>query len=343
MLIAIYIISAFFTGFLFSVVTSMLFVFGIEQTGGDPGTPAIMLVSFMCICGVLGILTAAIMGTAKTKYQKEFPAKFSAIIFLFMYLPFHIIGLYFTDVQWDFLAIPLNIMLFFSYIPFFHTTAQTLTNVYEFVKRKEHEGKQHIKFFVFGLIGLVAFFFGWLIFKPETKPTPYVLSLEDNWALLASGGYEWQNDAYLNSVSFDVNGRMPYKISATYLSKSTPDEIYSININGNGKITAKEIREFDPFSWRENAKLPIKREDWTIGSIQAWNMFLENEGISACLVSSDKSITIFMDLNRIGTGKLAWELSIWNCSVEGADTSTGISSDFYLDAKTGETIKSYFE
>ncbi len=137
MLFTIYFISALITGFLFSFVTSLLFVIGIEQTGGDPGTPAIMLVSFMCICGVLSIITAAAMGVVKTKYQKEFPARFSAIIFLFMYLPFHIIGIYFTDGQLDFLAIPSSIMLFFSYVPFFHMTAQALTNVYEFFEKKK--------------------------------------------------------------------------------------------------------------------------------------------------------------------------------------------------------------
>jgi len=137
MVFTIYFFTAIVTGFLFSFVTSMLLVFGIEQTGGDPGTPAIMLVSFMCICGILSIITASIMSSIKAKYQKEFPAKFSVIIFLVMYLPFHIIGIYFTEGQLDFLAIPSVIMLFLSYVPFFHMTAQALINVYEFFEKKK--------------------------------------------------------------------------------------------------------------------------------------------------------------------------------------------------------------
>ena len=133
-----YIISALIGSFSFSIVTSILIVFGIEQMGEDPGAPAIMLVGFIFICGILSVVTWAIMDIMKTKFQKEFPAKVSAGIFLFMYLPFHIIGLFFTDGQYDFLAIPTTIMLFLSYVPFFHLVAQSLTNLDKlFRKRKK--------------------------------------------------------------------------------------------------------------------------------------------------------------------------------------------------------------
>jgi len=341
MQIAIYIISALLTNYIFSVLTSLLIVFGIEKTGGDPGSPGIMLISLLCINGILSIATAVIMGIAKAKYKKEFPAKFSALIFLLTYFPFHIIGNYISDEQLGALAVPLAtltvIMLFFSYIPFFHMTAQGFINLNEFVKKQELTGNRHTKFVVLASLGAIVLFVGWLIFKPETRPIPNVLSLQDNWGLLESGGRDWQSDAYLNSISFDVNESMPYKISATYLSKSIPDEMYTIDIQKNGEIST-EIPGFDPSSWRENAKLQIAREDWEIGSMQAWNAFLKNKDVNTCVVTSqEKHVTIFMDLHRIGTGKLAWELTIWDCLFEGDDHS------FYLDAKTGETIESYFE
>ena len=137
MLFTIYFVSALITGFLFSFVTSMLMVFGIERTGGDPGTPAIMLVSLMCVCVILSIITASIMGVAKEKYKKEFSAKFSAILFLLMYFPIHIVEFYFPDGQSDFLAATLAIMLFLSYIPLFHMVAQALTNLYEFFEKRK--------------------------------------------------------------------------------------------------------------------------------------------------------------------------------------------------------------
>jgi hypothetical protein len=138
MQVAIYIISALLTNYLFSVATTLLITAGFEKMGSDPGSPGIMLFSLMCINGVLSLVTAAIMGIAKAKYQKEFPAKFSALIFLITYFPFHIIGFYFPDEQLGSFTAPLAIlfvtMLFFSYIPFFHTTAQGLTNLANLLK-----------------------------------------------------------------------------------------------------------------------------------------------------------------------------------------------------------------
>jgi hypothetical protein len=345
MQIAIYFFSALLTNFVFSVVTTMLVVFGIEKTGGDPGTPIIMLFSLMCICGLLSILTATAMGMAKSKNQKEFPARFSAAIFLFTYLPFHVIGIYFPDERLDSLPIPsvvmqffailFVIMLFFSYIPFFHVTAQGLINLNAFVKRRELAGNRYPKFFILAFLGAIVLFTGWLISKPETQPSPNVSSLQDNWGLLETGGRDWQSDAYLNDIVFDVNKSMPYKISAIYLSKSTPDEMYSIDINEKGKIYNTETRETYPM--RESAKLPIRREDWVVGSAQAWGLFLKDKTISTCATLRDKHVTIYMRLERIVSGRLAWVLYLGDCPDE------GVLLSFYLDAKTGETIESYLQ
>ena len=329
--IAIYVISALLTNFVFSVATSLLIVFGIEKSGGDPGAPIIMLVGLLCICGILSIVTAAAMGTAKAKYQKEFPAKFSALIFLFTYFPFHILGIYFPDAQLDFLAELFAIMQFFSYIPFFHMTAQGLVNLNEFVKRQELAGNRQAKFFVLTFLGVIVLFAGWLIFKPETQPTTGVVSLQDNWQLLESGGRNWHTDAYLEDIWFYPNSRLPYEIEAAYLSKSFPDEEYSIKINKQGEILKPETDATSPM--RESAKLPIKKDDWKIGSIQAWNMFTQIESVNSCTKPSEKNAFFAMDLDRIDSGILSWHLSISGC------TTLADNSSYYLDAKTGETIE----
>lgn len=136
---AIYIISALLANYVFSLATSIFIMAGFDKMGVDPGSPGIMLFSLLCINGILSIVTATIMGIGKAKYQREFPAKFSGLIFLFTYFPFHIIGLYVPDEKLGFLEAPLGnllaIMLFFSYIPFYHMTAQGLVNLYEFVKK----------------------------------------------------------------------------------------------------------------------------------------------------------------------------------------------------------------
>ena len=170
MQISTYIISALLTNFVFSVATSFFIFSTIEKAGDDPGSPGILLFVLMFICGILSIVTATIMGIAKAKYQKEFPAKFSALIFVFTYFPVHIIGLYFSDKQLRSLSIPLTDwsrnMMFFSYMPFFHMTTQGLINLNEFVKRQELAGNRYPKFFVLASFGAIILFVGWLIFKP---------------------------------------------------------------------------------------------------------------------------------------------------------------------------------
>jgi len=335
MQIAIYIISALLTNYVFSVATSLLIVFAIEKSGDDPGSPGIILFVLMFICGIFSIVTASIMGNAKAKYQREFPAKFSALIFLFTYFSVHIIGFYFSDKQADSLADLSANMMFFSYIPFFHMTTQGLINLNEFVKRQELAGNRHVKFIVLASLGAIILFVGWLIFKPETQPSTGVLSSQDNWQLLEAGGQDWQSDAYLQNVVFYPNSRLPYEISATYLSKSTPEEIYSIDINKKGEIYDTETSE--TYEMRESAKLPIKRDEWSVGSVQAWNMFMQIESVNSCVKPSEKNVFFSMALHRIASGRLAWDLSVSGCS------TLADHSSYYLDAKTGERIGSYFE
>jgi len=156
----IYIISALLTNYVFSVETSLLIISAIVKSGDDVGSPGILLFVLMSICGMLSIVTAAIMEIAKTKFQKEFPAKFSVLIFLFTYFPIHIIGFYFSDAQLGSLATPLfNLtffMMLFSYIPFFHMIAQGLINVNEFVKRKETAGNRYPKFIFLAFLGVIV-------------------------------------------------------------------------------------------------------------------------------------------------------------------------------------------
>ena len=166
MQITTYIISALFTNFVFAVATFFFIFSTIEKSGDAVGSPGILLFVLMFICGILSIVTATIMGIAKAKYQKEFPAKFSALIFLFTYFPVHIIELYFSDKQLGSLANLSGYMMFFSYIPFFHMTTQGLINLNEFVKRQELAGNRYPKFFVLASFGAIILFVCWLIYKP---------------------------------------------------------------------------------------------------------------------------------------------------------------------------------
>ena len=137
----IYIISALLTNYMFSVVTVGLVIFGFDKMGSDIGSPGIALFGLLFINGILSIIAGIIMGIAKFEYKKEFSVKSSVLIFLFTYFPFHITGLYIPEKHLGFLAEPLanlfTIMMFFSYIPFFHMIAQGLINMYEFFNKKK--------------------------------------------------------------------------------------------------------------------------------------------------------------------------------------------------------------
>ncbi len=165
MKLAISVISAFLTNIAFSGVTAIWITFGIERSGSDSGSPLIVFVGLFCINGILGILTAITMRFAQAKYQKEFPAGISAIVFLFTYLPFFVFGLYLPEPQLGVLAIPLAIlvvmMLFFSYMPFFHMTTQGLIHVNEFVERQEIAGKRYPKFIFMAFLGTLVLLAVW--------------------------------------------------------------------------------------------------------------------------------------------------------------------------------------
>jgi hypothetical protein len=339
MQLLIYIISGLLTGYVYSMATTILVVDGFDRMGEDIGSPGIMLFSLLCICGILSIVIASIMWVAKAKYQKEFPARFSLLIFLLTYFPIHIKEIWFPDLQLGFLEVLLGIllaiMMYFSYVPLFHMTAQGFTNLHEFVKRQELAGIRYTKFLVLGSIVVICLLIGWWMSIPEKPPSPNVMSLEKNWELLESGGREWHSDAYLNDIEFDVNEWHSYEISARYLSKSTPEESYSIEINESGKINKKETDKTS--QRRETAKLPIKREEWTIGSEQAWVLFQKDSTINTCITQEEKRVLISLRLTRTISGRLVWELLIVDCPNEPE------WSWFYLDAKTGKTVESYID
>ncbi len=137
---AIYLFSALLSDFLFSFMTTNLIVFGIENVNGDPGAPIIMLIGFLFICGVLGTLTAIFTPSMEENFEgrfhRELTAKSSGIAFLVMYLPFHIMGIFFNSGKLDFLAIPSVILLLLSYVPFYFMITKSFVHLYELLKER---------------------------------------------------------------------------------------------------------------------------------------------------------------------------------------------------------------
>ena len=83
------IISAMLANSEITVVTSMLIVFGIEKTGGDPGAPIIMRVSLLCICGIRQLLRLRQQWELRSlNITKSFRQNRRVLIFLFTVFPF---------------------------------------------------------------------------------------------------------------------------------------------------------------------------------------------------------------------------------------------------------------
>jgi len=168
MRIGIYFISALLTSYVFSYVTCILAVMSFEKAGDDPGSPGILLFGLRCLYGILSLVAMAVMEVRARRHKKEFPVKFSALIFLFTYFPIHIIGICFSP---DKLLGPLEgpvmtvtgIMMDFSYMPFFHMTTQGFINLWGFAKRQELVGNRYPKFFVLAFFGAIVLLVGWLI------------------------------------------------------------------------------------------------------------------------------------------------------------------------------------
>lgn len=141
---AIYIISALICTVIYSYATALLLVYGIERMGSDPGSPAILLFGLICTSAIFSMITALIMESSRRKSQRTLPVKISAIIFPIMYFPFHVIGIFFPslgtngmDKIQESAATLLVMMMFFSFMPFYHVIAQVQLTIYENYRRNK--------------------------------------------------------------------------------------------------------------------------------------------------------------------------------------------------------------
>lgn len=134
--IALFIIAILFASLLFSYASAVLIMVGIEASGGEPGSIVVMFVGLLVITLLLSVVVTTAMLIAKKRYHKSFPARWSVVLFLLLYLPFQINGLFFPDDRFDSLATLLSVMFFFSFIPFFHCIAQSLINLAAFIRQR---------------------------------------------------------------------------------------------------------------------------------------------------------------------------------------------------------------
>ncbi len=132
--IVIFGLSILVAGFLFTFITS--FLVAMETIDEIPALGPLMC-SMMGNGIFLTIIAALIIGAAKKFYHKVFPAGISAIIFLIMFLPWHVIALSSPNSKLlDMYGTPLMILTSLSIIPFLHLIMQTFININKYFQKR---------------------------------------------------------------------------------------------------------------------------------------------------------------------------------------------------------------
>jgi Tol biopolymer transport system component len=146
---------------------------------------------------------------------------------------------------------------------------------------------------------------------------------------------QWREDAYLSRISADVGAsvgdrRVTPSLTYMYDSPSTPDAFYILDF-ANGawasEEAAKDLAALIPS--------PIRSEDWSVDSTDAWSIALANGGEQFLLHYQDPmtimSVTLDYWGGGMGQGRLAWRVDFF--------ILYGPSLDMLIDPKTGGIIE----
>lgn len=173
-------------------------------------------------------------------------------------------------------------------------------------------------------------------FKPKSPPA--MLSLKEYWAEMEAGAHSVQQDAKLSNLSIRLKRGAPYAIVAEYNSISIPDKVIFVGVEKNGEVSATllDMKTNSNFIVTNEGivaeKDKILRKDWAIDSIEALEIFSENETVRYCLENDSDSI----DLQLIRDfDSVVWTLLLWECP------DNEKSESFYMNALTGEIIDRY--
>jgi hypothetical protein len=160
----------------------------------------------------------------------------------------------------------------------------------------------------------------------------FVLSAGQHYEEAMDRARSWKADAYLNSISAGV---APSTYPDAWLlfmfdSPSSPDSIYELHFIGEtwtSRVLAK-----GPMT---GAALPIKREDWSLDSVDAWSIAQAHGGEDLLLRHQDPmtSMTVTLAYWRVGSTQnvLAWRASYL--------IVYGDSLSIIIDPRTGDILE----
>lgn len=159
-----------------------------------------------------------------------------------------------------------------------------------------------------------------------------VLSAGQHYEEAMDRARRWKPDAYLSSISAGVApSSNPYAwLLFMFDSPSTPDSVYELHFIGEtwtSRLLAKGSMT--------GMASPIKREDWSLDSVDAWSIAQAHGGEDFLLRHQDPttSMTVTLAYWRVGTTQdvLAWRASYL--------IIYGDSLSIMIDPSTGDILE----
>jgi hypothetical protein len=214
-------------------------------------------------------------------------------------------------------------------------------------KALERLRKQQNQVKTIGILLLVSAILGigWVLFKPTAPRQLTVASLNENWNKLENSARTWKIDAYLTRVDFfifkAISNSPAMQVMADFHSLQVPvNETIRVTIYDDGTVVNSPgnpvtIHASDPVfekllaNARGSAEDAIRRNDWSVDSQEALNIFAADPEINECLWSPQSIVSL--SLNKTYTDDPAWELLIFECPGYSSDLET-----YHLNATTGE-------
>lgn len=167
---------------------------------------------------------------------------------------------------------------------------------------------------------------------PEYLAAKEIPNWNEIYPMLMPYALEWDSDVRLDTAFIQVNWQNhPEQRLASAFFQSPNKELETLHLeylkDGTIKVSVNShgvpIPSFDP----------IEKAEWKINSIDAWELFLENQEV----VSSDPKIfdcsSLVLTKKVIGGGKktLIWQLSL-------ADCERTVLMQYFIDAYSGEYL-----
>jgi hypothetical protein len=211
-------------------------------------------------------------------------------------------------------------------------------------KKKRQEDKMWavFRFFVVILVCLIAF----IIYLTDTldiSPNREFLlerqipSVIEHYPKALAEARNWRSDAYMIYSAIQIRGTVLIG-SLAFNSESNPEVGFLYRLHEAEEGYQLETKEVDA-SGRLKANPPIPEDKWTVDSLEAYRVAIENGGsdfinlhpeVDTALLQLDRLSGSASSRTGLPQGEIVWVVTFYKLME--------ISMDIYIDALTGEVL-----